>query len=133
MSAGTWRIAGTISRFPAARKPNSRVHTRSPHPPGQTSFYVSTLLRRCKLVLHGHGLQILFGGHCGLGFPSASTWIEFESAPASSRVPTRKSKNLFTMELLFEWIGKFNRGNVGFNSGFFAQNRKCYGFLKSEK
>ena len=37
------------------------------------------------------------------------------------------------MELLFVWIGKFNRGNVGFNWAFFAQNQKWYGFLKSEK
>jgi len=75
----------------------------------------------------------LFGGHCGLGFPSASTWVEFETTPASSKVPTRNSKNLFTVDLLFEWIGRFNRGNVGLNWCFFAQNRKWYGFLKLEK
>jgi hypothetical protein len=68
-----------------------------------------------------------------LGFPSASTWIEFESVPASRRAPTSNNKNLFTMELLFVWIGKFNRGNVGFNWAVFAQNQKWYGFLKSEK
>jgi hypothetical protein len=84
-------------------------------PSSSDEVYISTLLKRCKVVLYGHGLHILCGGHCGLGFPSASTWIELESAPASRRVPTRKSKNLFTMELLFEWIGKFNRGNVGLN------------------
>jgi hypothetical protein len=115
MSAGTWRIAGTISRFAVARKPYPRAHIRSPHPPVQASFDVPALLTRCWLVLRGHGLHILFGGHCGLGFPSASTWVEFETTPASSKVPMRNSKNLFTVDLLFEWIGRFNRGNVGLN------------------
>ena len=94
MSAGTWRISGTISRFPLARKPYSHAHIRSPHPPVTTRFDVPALLTPCWLVLHGHGLHILCGGHCGLGFPSASTWIEFKRTPASSKVPTRNSKNL---------------------------------------
>jgi len=37
------------------------------------------------------------------------------------------------MELLFEWIGKFNRGNVGFYLRVFEQNWKRSGFLKSGK
>jgi hypothetical protein len=84
----------------------------------------AALLKRCELVLPVHGLQNFCGGHCGLGFPSASTWIEFESVAASRRAPTRNNKNLFTMELLFVWIGKFNRGNVAFNWAVFAQNQK---------
>jgi hypothetical protein len=74
--------------------------------------------------VYGQGLHILCGGQFGSGPPSACTWVELESTPASSRLPTRNSKNLFTMELLFEWNGKFNRGNVGFYSGFFARKWK---------
>ena len=131
---GGWRELYPVFRSPANPFPKGQGNSASRF--GAENFAFQRSLTATP-VLTGHvlrhGLHIWPGVHCGPGPPSALTWIELESAPASSRLPTRKSKNLFTMELLFEWIGKFNRANVGFNSGGFFTKPETVRFSEIRK
>jgi hypothetical protein len=115
---------GNYIPFPDHPQTHSQVDNRTPQPRFRPEALPSSDLQWQTPVLTGHvlrhGLHIWPGIHCGPVPPSAFTWIEFESVPTSNRLPTSKSKNPLTMELLFEWIGKFNRGNVGFNWGVFS-------------
>ena len=86
--------------IPFSGHPQTAFQWAHPRPAVQ-SHSVLTILDQHTSVVHGQGLHIVCGGHDGSGPPSACTWVEFESAPASNRPPTRNSKNLFTVELLF--------------------------------
>src|SRR2546425_1652836 len=113
-------VAGTITRFPASRKHYSREVWLAPSSSGGRAEH--------------YGLHMWPGGHCGPGPPSALSCSGLKRAPASSRAPATRSNSLFTVELLFlEWIGRFNRGKLGFKSVDAARNRNPSGFVKSEK
>src|SRR5437879_5953360 len=82
-------VAGTITRF--VSQAQTHVPVKSPFTSSSSGDTIRTY----------QGLQVLLGGHCGMGPPSALTWIGLERAPASSRAPTNRSTSLFTVELLF--------------------------------